>query len=341
MKKSVRQYLLRPPLWTLKALLPLGLIVLIVFEIGGYYNPLKQWLDSDLLAFTIGGVRLSLYTIFKGILAFLILFWLSLIAIGFFDKKIQHHKKLQSQHKVFLEKLTRGLIYTLCGLLFLQILGIKLASLAILGGAVGIGIGFGLQKIASNFISGIILMFEQSLKIEDLIELQDGTTGFVRKIRSRYILLETFDGREIMIPNEEFINHRVLNWTFSHSRGRIQVDVGIAYNSNIEKAKEILLEAASPHSLKDPPPMCYLRRFNDSSIDLSLFFWIKDVAKGRFQPKSEVMMEIWKKFQEHHIEIPYPQRDLHLKTLAPLAQKGEHQKEKRAEEDSNPRLPSS
>ena len=148
-----------------------------------------------------------------------------------------------------------------------------------------------------------------------MVELSDGTYGLIRKTSARYTLLETFEGREMMIPNEDFIINRVTNWTFNNRKGRLQIDIGVAYESDIEKARELILEAAKefPGSIDDPKPACYLKEFADSSVNFMLFFWLADVSKGRYQAKNDVMLSIWKKFKENNISIPYPQRDIHIK----------------------------
>jgi small-conductance mechanosensitive channel len=184
----------------------------------------------------------------------------------------------------------------------------------VFGGALGIGLGFGLQKIASNFVSGIILLAENAIEEGDLIEVSDGTMGFVRKSSARYLLLETFDGREILVPNEDMITGRVVNWTLNNTRGRIQIDVGVAYGSDLHKAREVILEAAKNHPLtiEDPAPVCVMTRFGDSSIDFMLLFWVGDVAAGRIVPQSEVMFAINDGLREAGITIPFPQRDVHM-----------------------------
>ena len=129
-------------------------------------------------------------------------------------------------------------------------------------------------------------------------------------------LIETFDSKEILVPNEDLITSRVTNWTYTNSRGRVEISVGVSYGSDIEKAHELILEAAREHPrcIEEPEPKCYLRNFGDSSVDFILHFWVDDVTKGRWEPHSEVMFDIWRKFKENKIEIPFPQRDLHLKT---------------------------
>ena len=195
-------------------------------------------------------------------------------------------------------------------------IGLDLTTLTVFGGALGIGLGFGLQKIASNFISGLILLLERSVEQDDLIELPDGTSGFVRRSSARYTLIETFDGKEILIPNEDFITNRVTNWTLSSTKARIQINLGVAYGSDIEQAQELILQAAREHPrcIEDPEPQCFLLNFGDSSVDFTLLFWVENVVDGRWAPQSEVMFAIWRKFREHGIEIPFPQRDLHIKS---------------------------
>jgi len=193
---------------------------------------------------------------------------------------------------------------------------IDLTTLKIFSGALGIGLGFGLQKIASNFISGIILLMEKSVEQDDLVEMGDGTTGFIRRSSARFTVIETFDGKEVMVPNEDFITNRVVNWTYSDTKGRIEIPIGVAYGSDIQKAHDLILEAATenPLCISDPAPFCYLRNFGDSSVDFILHLWIADVTGGRWKTQSQVMFEIWRKFKANEIEIPFPQRDLHLKS---------------------------
>ena len=197
----------------------------------------------------------------------------------------------------------------------LDVLGIDLTAFAVVGGAIGIGIGFGLQKITSNFISGLILLFEKSVEEGDLIELNDGTIGYVRSTGARYTLIETFESREIMIPNEDFITNRVTNWTFSNSQGRIEINIGVAYGSDLDQVSEILINAAKEHPRcsKQPAADSFLVDFGDNSINFTLYFWVDDIVEGLKRPKSDVLFSIWRKFKDNNIEIPFPQRDVHIK----------------------------
>jgi len=206
--------------------------------------------------------------------------------------------------------------YIVATLLTLYVLGLDITAITIFGGAIGIGVGFGLQKIASNFISGLILLFERSVREGDMIELSgDGGVGIVRRIFARYTIIEAFDGREIMVPNEDFITSRVISSTFSDNSGRIELSIGVSYDSDIHQVKDIILSCALAHKAcsKKKPPECYLKEFADSSVRFTLFMWVDNVLDGRLEPTSEVLFDIWDKFKANNIKIPYPQMDVHLK----------------------------
>jgi small-conductance mechanosensitive channel len=166
-----------------------------------------------------------------------------------------------------------------------------------------------------------------------VIELADGTWGVVRRIGGRYTLVESFDAKELMVPNEDFITSRVTNWTYSNPRARISVPVGVAYGSDLDVARQCILDAAREHPLSSasPEPTVFLREFGDSSVNFLLYFWIDDVRSGRYLAQSEVMFGIWRKFKEKGIEIPFPQRDLHIRSGLPASISGTQRAENRAE----------
>lgn len=308
--------LIKPRSWV--AVLLLIALVFGFFALGyfDYLQETKDILDSDRLSFHVGDLRLSVYVLLKAAITIIALFWLAGLFSDFGERRIKKLQGIRSANRALMIKALQIVAYFLAFVIGLDVLGIDLTTLTIFSGAVGIGVGFGLQKIASNFISGLILLFEKSIEADDLVELSDGTFGFIRHTRARYILVETFDGKEIMIPNEDFITSRVTNWTFTNSKGRVEIIVGVSYESDIEAARELMLEAAREHPrcIDTPAPVCYLRTFGDSSVDFVLFFWVGDVTAGRYEPQSDVMRSIWKKFKENNITIPYPQRDVHLKS---------------------------
>lgn len=281
----------------------------------GHFDVAKEYLATEQLTMSIGSFEITLYDALKAILMIVLIFWVTAIVVDFSDKRIASFKSMRVANKALLQKALQIGIYFFAFIFTLNILGIDLTSLTILSGALGIGLGFGLQKIASNFVSGIILLLEKSIKPGDLIELEGGTFGYVRKSSSRATLVETFEGKEILVPNEEFIVKQVVNWTLSNHKARVTVTFGVSYGSDIEKARELALEAAIEHerSLTDPKPLCFLDNFGDSSVDFILYFWVADANDGLRNAKSAVMFSLWHKLHAHNIDIPFPQRDVNIR----------------------------
>ena len=298
----------------------LALIALLIAGAQGHLDGIKALLDADRLTFELGSVRISAYLFLKALGALLLLTWLTGIISELGQRRIQSLDSIRPSNRALITKAFQIFLYLIAGLMALDVLDIDLKALIVLGGAVGIGIGFGLQKIASNFISGLILLFEKSIEENDLVELDSGTSGFVRKTSARYTLVETFEGREILIPNEDFITKNVTNWTFSNTKGRIDINVGVSYGSDLDLVYKLILEAANEHprASQSPAPECFLVDFGDSSVNFTLFFWVNDIIEGRKRPRSDVLFSIWRKFKEHGIEIPFPQRDLHIKNIEAL-----------------------
>ncbi len=268
----------------------------------------------DKYSFTIGTLSITPLSFFKSTLTILFFVWGSLLLSSFSKDRLKNIRYMKANTKEIISKVIDISIYTIAFLTGLNLLGINFTTLTVIGGALGVGIGFGLQKITSNLISGFILLFEQSIKIGDLIEMDDDLYGFVVKLGSRYILIETFDGKEILVPNEDFITNKVINWTHTNKTGRIEILIGVSYDSDIKKAQALILDAAKEYSetLETPAPKCFLSNFGDSAVEFQLHFFISNITIGRFEPKSEVMMTIWEKLKENNITIPFPQRDVHI-----------------------------
>jgi small-conductance mechanosensitive channel len=202
----------------------------------------------------------------------------------------------------------------------LDAIGIDLTAFAVFSGAVGVGIGFGLQAIFSNMVSGIIMLFERSVKVGDFVDLQSGVTGEVKEINIRSTLVTTNDNIDVLVPNSEFINGRVTNWTLRDEHKRLRIPFGVAYGSNKEQVRKAALEAANevPHTLLDEPdrqPQVWLVNYGDSSLDFELVVWLKPEAVRRpAAVQAAYNWEIETKLHKYSIEIPFPQRDLHLRT---------------------------
>ncbi|MCB2092540.1 MAG: mechanosensitive ion channel [Alphaproteobacteria bacterium] len=312
--------ILKPKTWVAKLLLLLVVLGFFALGISGYLSPVQSFLDSDALSFQLGANRYSIYLLTRAAIIIVLLFWLAGIVADFGEQHILNLNKITASNRALIVKAMQVLIYFIAFLVALDLLDIDLTGLAIFSGAIGIGIGVGLQKIASNFISGIILLFEKTVVVGDLIELENGTTGFVRHTGARYTLVETFENREIMIPNEDFITHSVTNWTYTNTLGRVEINIGVSYKSDIKKAYDLMLEAAREHpkSSTVSPPDCFLDSYGDSAVMFTLYFWVDNVTEGRKKPKSDVLFAIWDKFADNNIEIPFPQRDVYVKNLGEL-----------------------
>lgn len=195
-------------------------------------------------------------------------------------------------------------------------MGVPLTSLAVLGGAIGVGLGFGLQKIASNYISGVILLLEGQATVGDYVELDNGEAGTIVKTTARAMILETFDGRWIVVPNEDFITTRVINYSDQGSANRLDVAFSVSYDTDINLVPDIIVEAVSKHPgvLQSPePPDVELRGFGDSGIDFGVEFWVNGIDDGKNKYASDVLFLIWNALKEHNIEIPYPHRVVELR----------------------------
>jgi len=292
--------------WTLAALNILGLL-----------EPAILMLDR--LAFTLGGLRISLLNVLKAVFFLALLLWLAQSILHLFEKRIRAATSLSPSLQVLFVKLLKVLLLTVATVSALGIVGIDLTSFTVFTGAVGVGVGFGLQKIISNLISGIILLLDKSIKPGDVITIGD-TYGWINSLGARYVSLITRDGREFLIPNEDLITHQVENWSFTNNAVRLKVPVGIHYKSDVRRAIELCLEASreTGRILSIPQPICLLIGFGDSSVNLELRFWIDDPTNGLGNVKSEVLLKIWDKFHQNGIEIPYPQRDLHIRSPQPI-----------------------
>jgi small-conductance mechanosensitive channel len=291
----------------------LFLVPALILNTSGLLDPTISYLDE--YALKIGSLRISIYLIIKAFLVVLILFFISSLITKKSKSYIESNTKIKSSTKGIIGKFIDIIVYSIVGIVILKTLGVDMTTLAVLGGAIGVGIGFGLQKIASNFISGIILLFEKSVEVGDWVEIDGGNMiGIVKHFGGRYTLIECFDGKEVMVPNEDFIISKVVNLTYSNNRARIEINVNVAYDSDLELTKKILMDCASEHPrcITYPEIECYITDFSESSIKFILFFWVNDVTQGRMSAKSDVMNSIWKKFKENNIKIPFPQREVNI-----------------------------
>ena len=288
--------------------------VYVAAAILGVVDDTAQILDNA--AFGVGKIRISLLSVLQAGLLFAVAMWLSFTVGNFLDRRIQKAEELTPSLRVLLGKVTRISLIVLAAMIAVSGLGIDLTALTVLSGAVGVGIGFGLQKVVSNFISGIIILLDQSIKPGDTISLGE-TFGWIRELRARFVSVVTRDGREFLIPNEDFITHEVINWSFSDKYVRLDVDFGVSYDSDPHDVTRIAIAAAGSVGRVDAarrPPVCWLTEFGDSSLNFKLRFWITDPQQGLTNIRGKVLMALWDAFKENDINIPYPHRELIVRT---------------------------
>ena len=274
----------------------------------------------DAASFTLGALRVSALTVIKGIFALGFLLWLATVLSAALERRIRSVSDLTPSVQVLLTNLSRIVLIIIAIVAGISSVGIDLTAFAVFTGALGVGIGFGLQKVFGNFISGIIILLDKSIKPGDVIEL-DETYGRVVTLGARYVSVATPDAHEHLIPNEDLITQRVVNWSFSDQLLRQITDVGIHYKSDPRKAAALCVEAAMgvERILDDPKPTCWVRGFGDNSVDLMVSYWLNDPMSGLHSVRSELLLNIWDRFHAHGIEIPYPQRDIHIKEAPPQA----------------------
>lgn len=286
--------------------------VLVAMYLLGWLEPVAAALDS--IAIPLGKQGFSLLDALQAILTMLVF----LMAGGYLGtlatRGLMSSGQISIGLRVGIAKFVRLVLLLIAGLLGLNAVGIDLAALAVFGGALGIGLGFGLQRIAANFVSGFILVGDRSVRQGDVITIGD-RFGVVKELRARYIVVRDRDGVDTLIPNENVISTEVVNWSYSDRAIRLKLPVQISYQDDPRKALQLLLEAASRHPrvLRDPAPASRVMAFADNGIALELRFWIRDPEDGINNVRSDLHLEIWDLFAAAGITIPYPQRDLHLR----------------------------
>ena len=267
----------------------------------------------DAYDFHIGKQRVSLLLILQGALSVLITLLIALWLGRFVESRLMRASTLDINLRVMLSKLSQALLVLCAILIALPAVGIDLTLLSVFGGMLGVGIGFGLQKIASNYISGFIILMDRSVRIGDLVTI-DQHTGQLTRMTARYVVVRSLGGLEAIIPNEAIIASTVINHSHTDPRVRVAMPIQISYQSDLETALKIMEDAARRHPrvLKHPEPGAVLLHFGDSGIDLELGIWIEDPQEGTYGLRSDIYREIWRDFKKHDIEIPYPQREVRI-----------------------------
>jgi small-conductance mechanosensitive channel len=307
------RYLTKPRPWirALENTIASLVWVIVTLYLFGLLSPIRETLDQ--VQFSFGDNNFSLFLVFQ-ILFGSALAVLFAVTLGqFIENRLMKVDQLDMNARVMLNKVFKITLYVIAVVVALSSIGLDLTFLSVFGGAFGVGLAFGMQKIASNYVCGFIILLDKSIHIGDILMVGEHY-GVVTLIRSRYTVLRKLDGIEVIIPNETLISENIINHTLTDRKSRISIDVQISYKSSVDKAFEILLNSAKNESrvLNDPAPSVFLMKFADSGIDLMLSFYIVDPEEGSWGLKSDIYREIWNEFQKQDIEIPYPYRTVEI-----------------------------
>ena len=276
--------------------------------------------ELDAIRLNFGKTRISLLDIVEGVLSSGMVLVLALWISATFERRVLRQAVADHSLRKVAGNLVRATLILVGLLLALSAVGVDLTALSVLGGALGVGLGFGLQKLAANYVSGFVILFERSLRIGDTVRV-DGFEGQVMDIKTRYTLIRAADGRESIVPNEKLITERIENLSLADSRVLHKCEVSVAYDCDPVQVQSILCAAAArvPRVLQDPAPNARLARFGPDGLEFTVLFWIEDPANGQLNVQSDVNLQILQGLREAGVEIPYPQRVVRMLGQAPAA----------------------
>ncbi len=296
----------------------------ISFQLVGWFDAIQNTLDAiNLLP---GNGRFTLWALLKGLVIITVFVIVTSVVARAAERRIMHVESIALSTRIGITKFIYFFLVGLGVLLGVNAAGVDLTALTVLTGAVGLGLGFGLQSIASNFVSGFVLLVDKSIKPGDVISFtgMPGTStesfGWVQALRGRYVVVRDRDGVETLVPNQQLINNPVINWSYSDRKVRLKLPVRVSYRDDPERALAVLMHAAeaNPRILRDPPPVSRLMQFSDHGMDLELRFWIADPEAGVNNVRSDVNRAIWRLFRDAGITIPVAQREVYVRHGEPL-----------------------
>lgn len=291
-------------------------VPLALLYIAGWLDRIVSYLDS--VSLELGNFDITLYTVLRTVFFGVLLFWLGRASNATGQRIIRNRQMLDASAREVIAKLFEIGVYALTILLLLNVMGIDLTALAVFGGALGVGVGVGLQPIASNFISGLIILLDRSITIGDFIQLEDGRSGTLRNLTIRSATLETFDGKDIMVPNERFITTAFTNWTHNNRKQRYSLNFQVAYKTDLDLLFKVVREVVASHpkvlSGADLPiaerPDAEIETFGDSGINILVEFWMEGIDDGENRVGADLLLMIWTALKANDIEIPFPQREV-------------------------------
>lgn len=293
--------------------------VCLALYITGLSDPLIEMLEQ--VSFHVGKQKLDLWMLLTGVVTIFATVLIALWVAGVIESRLMAAEHMDSSVRVVLGRLAKAILSVVALLFSMSMVGIDITALSVFGGALAVGLGLGLQKIASNYVSGFIILLDRSIRIGNVIAVDASTSGVVTQITTRYTVVRSLSGTEIIIPNEYLVANIVQNQSFTDTRVRIAIPVQVGYGTDLERVMSLIEDAARGQNrvLADPPPRALLTLFADSGINLELGLWIADPQEGTGLVRSEVNLAIWRSFRENGIEIPFPQREVRLVGSAPPA----------------------
>jgi len=303
----------------LRTIVRWGLWIYVTLFYLGLVDEVAALLDRA--AFQMGAMRLSLLMLLNALVVIGVLFTLARLVTQSGAAQIRRNDNISPSMQVLAVKAMQLLLYGAAFFIGLKSVGVDLTGLAVLSGAIGVGLGFGLQKVVSNLVSGVIILLDKSIKPGDVISIGE-TFGWINALGGRYVAITTRDGKEYLIPNEDLITGKVVNWSHSDNFVRLDIHFGTAYGDDPHKVRAIAIAAAGgvPRVLGQPKPVCHITGFGDSAVDYILRFWITDPTAGLTNIRGNVYLALWDAFKEHGISIPFPQREVRmLAAPAPMA----------------------
>lgn len=292
------------------------LAVLVWGSMALYITDLAPFVIEALeaVSFHAGKQKISLWLILNGGAVVLATVLISMWVARLIEQRLMGAEHLDSSLRIVLVRVSRALLTLAALLAAMSLVGIDVTALSVFTGALGVGLGLGLQRIASNYVSGFIILLDRSIRLGNVIQVDANTGGVVSQITTRYTVLSHASGVDYLVPNETLINSTVQNQSFSTPRIRLATSVGVAYDADLEKVMALMESIARDHprTLADPPPRALLQGFADSAINIELGFWIADPEAGTGNIRSDVNLALWKAFRAHGINIPYPQREVRV-----------------------------
>ena len=283
-----------------------------ILDLTELADPAIEWLEQ--VEFRIGKQTLDLWILLHGTVTVAIALLLALWIASLIENRLNAAQRLDGNVREVLVRLAKAVLSVVALLSSLSLVGIDITALSVFSGALAVGLGFGLQKIASNYVSGFIILLDRSIRLGNLVAVDDQTSGTVTQITTRYTVLKTLGGTDVIIPNEYLVSNIVRNQSFADTRVRVGIPIQVAYDTDLPQAMALMIAAAEqqPRVMTDPAPSVQLTDFAESGINLELGFWVNDPEQGTGGVRSEINLAIWSAFRENGIEIPFPQREVRL-----------------------------